>query len=76
MRYGALSILKSSIIAVKPNSLLGAFTSAKSRIQGSRPMAQSSVWEEKKALRKEISKKLKQMDEDRMEQESKSCADV
>lgn len=63
--------MKSSIVAVKTKDLLGAFTSAKSRIQGSRSMAQSSVWEEKKALRKDISKKLKQMDENRMDQESK-----
>lgn len=52
------------------HSLAINFSLAGSRLQSVRFMGDASVWEAKKALRKETSKKLKEMDDSVMEQQS------
>lgn len=75
MRYGSLKPLIHLPSPLRPARVLEAFTSEVNRVQGSRSMASSSVWEEKKALRKDVSKKLKQMEEDYIKQQSKLSED-
>ena len=70
MRYGSLK-LRPSLEYSQPIRLLGALRPEVNKGQGSRSMASSSVWEEKKALRKDTSKKLKHMEEEVMKQQSK-----
>ena len=71
MRHGSLSICRRSLESLKPARSLGAFRPETCKVQGSYSMASSSVWEEKKALRKDTSRKLKQMEDEIMKQQSK-----
>lgn len=72
-------MLLSGLVKLQPSflgnrSLQQAFdiTSSKEINNICRAMASSSIWEEKKALRKETSKKLKQMEDSNMLQQSKA----